>query len=78
MGENEGSFFIARNEASSKGNKMVQIKIYDILGRQVLQTQLNFVNSKAALKLPQVLPGQYMIYIDDGTTGNSRIKFTVK
>lgn len=76
---NEGSFVIARNEVylPSKGNKMVQAKVYDILGRQVLQTQLNFVNGKAALKLPQVLPGQYMIYIaDEGT--NTRIKFTVK
>lgn len=72
---NDGSFSIKQFLID---DKEVMVKLYDALGRMLMDKKLNFINGKVNLQLPQAFPGQYVIYIDDGAAANTRIKFTVK
>ncbi len=62
---NSKQFLTVSTKNNPDENSIVQIQITDITGKQILQRQIDFINGKCEMQLPEMQKGIYFISLSD-------------
>jgi len=72
---NDGNFILQQMIAD---NKLVDVEIWDVVGRSIYKEEQQFVTDKIQLQMGKVPAGIYMLEVMDNSYRKFRFKFVVE